>query len=246
MIASIPAFTPDTAAFRVYTPVFDIIFLNGSGNTRTANDPFQLRTGTPNTPTGGISIEDELRFGSGPLTFSVVNDSAPVANLITQALTADSVTVQLVARQSRSPGTVATGGVELDYTAGGVAQVRASSHDGFRPVGTALGQSISVTAPAITLGGTFIGAMLQRGHNLSLSAAAVAGDTVTLRATKPGVMRISPNDSTGFADSIQIAVPAGQTFVSFYIRGVDAVIADTTNLIATIPAFTPDTARFLV
>ncbi len=245
VIATLPSFTPDTARYTVFRPVFDIIFLNGSGNTRSANDAFQVRTGSAFTATGGLSAEDPLRFGHAPVTFSVVNDSAAVAELLTTALTGDSVTVQIQARQTRSPGNVATGGVELDYTAAGVTNVRANA-TGFRSVGAALGQPITVTAPSIFLSGTFIGARLQRQHSGSLSAVGVAGDTVTLKTTRSGVLRISPNDSTGFADSIQIAIGVGSSSFVYYIQGVDNVTADSVDVIATLPSFTADTARYTV
>ncbi len=245
VIATVPAFTADTARFTVHRPVFDIIFLNSTGNTRSANDAFQVRVGSPATAAGGLSIEDVLRFGHPAATFNVVNDSLAVGDLITSAGAADSVTVQIAARQSRSPSTVATGGVEFDYVAGGVARVRAHAAD-FRSVGAALGQTITVSAPIITISPTFIGARLQRAVSGSMSAAAVAGDTVTLRTTRPGVLRLSPNDSTGFADSIRIALTPGSSSFTWFIHGVDTVTADSVDVIATIPAFTADTARYSV
>jgi len=245
VIATMPAFKPDTGRFTVFPPVFDIIFLNASGNTRTANDPFQVRTGSASTVNGTISIEDVLRFGHPTVTFNVVNDSAAVGELITTALTGDSVTVQIVARQARSPATVATGGVEFDYTAGGVASVRANA-PGFRAVGAALGQLVTVSQPILTIGNANIGARLQRAVSGSLSAVAIAGDTVTLKVTHPGVMKISLNDSTGFADSIQVAPTVGSASFTYYIQGVDSIANDSTDVIATLPAFRPDTARFHV
>jgi len=245
VIATMPAFKPDTGRFTVFTPVFDIIFLNASGNTRTANDPFQVRTGSAATVNGGISVEDVLRFGHPTVTFDVINDSAAVGELITTALTGDSVTVQVVARQARSPATVATGGVEFDYTAGGVASVRANA-TGFRAVGAALGQLVTVTQPTMTINNANIGARLQRVVGGSLSAVAIAGDTVTLKTTRLGVLKISPNDSTGFADSIQIAPTVGSSSFTYYIQGVDNISNDSTDVIATLPAFRPDTARFHV
>ncbi len=245
--ATMPAYTGMTASYRVYTPVFDLIFLNATGNTRSVNDPFQARLGSASSPTGGISVEDVLRFGHAPMTFSVVNDSVAVGELVTTALTGDSVTVQVAARQSRSPSTVATGGVEFDYVTGGVTNVRAAEIAGLaRPVGAALGQSVTVSAPTITLGSTYIGARLQRQTSGSLSAAAVAGDTVTLTVDQPGILRISPNDSTGFADTIRIALNAGATSFNYWIQGVDTIVADTVNVIATMPTYTPDTAAYRV
>jgi adhesin/invasin len=245
VIAALPAFRPDTARYSVFRPVFDIIFLNASGNTRSANDPFQVRTGSAASATGTISTEDVLRFGHAPVTFNVINDSLAVADLITLGPPADSVTVQIAARQSRSPTTVATGGVELDYTAGGVTSVRANSPL-FRSVGAALGQAVTVTQPVLTINPTFIGAQLQRPVSGSLSAAAVAGDTVTLKTARPGVLRISPNDSTGFADSIRIAMPVGASSFTYHIQGVDTVTNDTVSVLATLTAFRPDTAKFTV
>ena len=245
VIATLPQFTPDTARMHVFQPVVDIIFLPGSGTTRSANDPFQVRIGSPSSFGGTISSEDVLRFGHAPVTFDVINDSAVVADLVTLALTGDSVQTQITARQSRSGVNVASGGLDFDFVNGGVTTVR-SHGPGFRSTGTALGQQVTVSAPVITIGNTYIGASLQRAVGASLGASAIAGDTVILKTARPGVIRISPNDSTGFADSIKVGIPLNASSFNYYIQGVDGVSADSVDVIATMTGFTPDTARYSV
>lgn len=249
VIATLPGFVPDTAWVVGFRPVVDVIFLNGSGTTRAANDPFQVRIGSAFQATGGISTEDVLRFGAAPQTFSVVNDSSAYAKLVTTATGvagADSVTVQIAQRQSRSPGSVATGGVEFRYLNGGVARVRTHGA-GFRPVGSGLGQNVTITAPALFAPGThYLGAMLQRQTSVSFGAAAIANDTLKVKLSRPGVARIGLNDSTFVDDSVMIALNPGVFSTAIWIQGVDTVTADSIFLVASMPGYTRDSSRVVI
>lgn len=235
--ATVPGYTPGAAAnIRVFRPVFDIIFLNASATSRTADDPFQVRIGTPSSPTGGISTEDVIRAGGAPRTVSVVNDSAGVGTLVTSGGPADSVTVAIAARQSRSPSTVATGGVAFDYLAGGVTTVRASI-PGFRVLSTG-SQTVTVSAPVVTASAVTIGAGLQRAASVSLGAAAVAGDTLRIAPSTTGVLLLSTTDTTVGNDTLVVALTPGVTFYTYYAQGLDSITADSVTLTATIPTYT--------
>jgi hypothetical protein len=237
IVASAPGLVGSSGALRVWQSVFDIIFLNSTGTTLTADDAFQVRVGTPSSPTGTISVEDVLRFGSPGVTATVINDSTGVAILVDTTGVSDTSTVSILAQQSRSPGSVATGGVALRYLSAGVTTVQ-SLIPGMRQANGAV-QTVTVTSPIINPVGTInLGAGLQRGHSFTLSAPAPAGGlAVTLGVTRTGVMQLSPNVSTPGSDTIVVNVPQGQTFGNFHIQGVEGVIADTVQFTATAPGF---------
>lgn len=239
--ASVPGFTSAAPAnTRVFQPVADIIFFNTTATSRSADNLFEIRIGTPSSPTSGISTEDAIRAHGATRTVSVVNDSTAVGTLVTSALIADSVTTTLAAGQSRSPSTVATGGVAFRYLGGGTASVRASI-PGFRMLPTAT-QTVVVSAPTVTVNAVNVGAGLQRQTAVSLGAAAVAGDTLTITPSKTGVLLLSPTDSTVGTDTLRVALTPGTQTYYYYAQGLDSIAADSVNLTASIPTFTSGAA----
>lgn len=239
IVASAPGLAPDTMALRVWQPVFDIIGLNTTATTLAADDPFQTRIGTPISPTGGIATEDELRFGSPGLIFTVINDTAAVADLVTTALTGDTVQTTMAAVNARSPISVAAGGVALRYTAGGVTRVQASAPNA-RSLNTV---TVTVSQPSVTAPGTTnLGSGLQRNTAVSLSNPAPAGGvTVTIAPAERGVFLLAPNATTVGSDTLQVTIAAGASSAPFYIQALEGVLADTVQVVFSTPGFRPDT-----
>jgi hypothetical protein len=238
--ASMPAYTGSTAAIRVYQPVFDIIFLNTTGNTLAANDPFQVRIGSVASPTGtSVSIEDELRFGHPALAATLTSLQPTVAQLVTQSATGSPVTVAIEPRQARSPSSLATGGVELDYLTTGSTVVIADIPQ-FRAL-AADTQTVTVTAPTTSLSATTVGAGLQESSSGSLSAGNHGGINVVVKSSNAAVALVSPDATTPGTDSVVIAVAAGATSFSYYVQGLEGATGGVT-IRASAPGFTDGTA----
>jgi len=128
----------------VVAPRFDISGLVASGLASRTDDPFQVRIGIPNAGNTALSATQVVRAGAEPITVTV-NSSAPtVGTLVTTALTAASVTVQIVAGASASPTTVALGGVAFDFLTAGTTVVTLS-HPSILPVTTAGTVTVTVT-----------------------------------------------------------------------------------------------------
>ena len=68
----------------------------------------------------------EVRAGAAPLTVTVLNSDA-AAQLVTTALTGQTVTVNIAALQQNSPTSVANGGVAFDGLAAGTSTVTATA-----------------------------------------------------------------------------------------------------------------------
>jgi hypothetical protein len=151
--------------------------------------------------------------------------------------------VGVTARQSRSPSTVATGGVELDYLTTGSTVVIADIPQ-FRalPADT---QTVTVTAPFATLSAVTVGAGLQTGTSGSLSSANHGGISVVVKSSNPAVALVSPNPTTPGTDSIIIAVGAGSASFGYFVQGVEGTTGGVT-IRATAPGFTDGTATATV
>ncbi|MDH3496619.1 MAG: hypothetical protein OER21_07645, partial [Gemmatimonadota bacterium] len=141
LTATASGYTDGSTTATVAPPAVDIIFLNATTTVGAADDPFQLRIGVPNTTNQFMSIEQAIRAGGTAVTATVTSSDGAVAQLVTQSVTGTSVTVSIATGQTRSPSTVAAGGVAFDPLAVGTSTV-AGSIPGFVSLPTA---SVSVT-----------------------------------------------------------------------------------------------------
>jgi len=239
LTATAPGFTNGTGNITAVTPAVDIIFLPTSTTSFSPNSGFQIRLGIPNAGNTFMAQEQAVRAGAPNLVGTIVNDSAAVAQLVTTAVTGQSVTVPVVATQARSPSSVGTGGVEFDPIAAGATTVSATI-PGFIQLPTAI-VNVTVTAPVITLNGTnAVGSGLQSGANGSLGASNHGGTTVRITSSDPSVALLSVNASTPGTAFVDIPMLNGSTFFSYVVQGVEGQTG-TPDLVATAPGFVPDT-----
>ena len=90
------------------------------------NDAFQVRIGVLDATGTTIAAEQVIRVGGVALTATVVNSNATVAQLVTQALTGQSVTAVIGVGQTRTPSAVASGGLAFDPLSTGTTVVSAT------------------------------------------------------------------------------------------------------------------------
>jgi hypothetical protein len=74
----------------------------------------------------GYTAEQTIRAGGSGVTATLTSSAPGVGQLVTAAGPSGTVTVDIAPGQSRSPGTVATGGVAFDPLAAGTTTVRAT------------------------------------------------------------------------------------------------------------------------
>jgi hypothetical protein len=120
-----PGFTDGTTTHTVAQGAFEILFLDLSTNSLAGDDPFQVRVGLQSG--SALGVELALRAGGTALDFEVTNSEALVGQLVTLAGAAQSGTVTVGPLQSRSPGTVASGGIAFDALGAGTTVVSASN-----------------------------------------------------------------------------------------------------------------------
>ena len=109
----------------VAAPAFDILGLTASTTSASANDPFLVRLGVPNTTLTALAAEQSVRAGGTAVTATISNSNQTAAQLVTTVTTGQLVSVSIPVGQARSAATVAAGGVEFDPLASGTTTVSA-------------------------------------------------------------------------------------------------------------------------
>jgi hypothetical protein len=110
-------------------------------------------------------------------------------------------------------------------------------------------QVVTVSIPGLSMNvsNPSVGSGLIRGsYSVTLGAPAPAGGTVvTLSSSAPGVLELSPNNTTVGQGTITLTVPAGTTSATFYIQGVEGQTG-TATITASATGFTNATATATV
>jgi hypothetical protein len=242
--ATIPAYTDGTAIATVRGTALDIIFLGASTTTLSPDMTFSVRIGVLNAAGNAYTAEQVIRAGGTAVTATITSTAPTVGQLVTSAFSGSSVTVPIGIGQSRSPGTVAAGGVAFDPLTAGTTTI-AATIPGFTSLAGA-SQAVTVTAPAISIGTLTVGAGLQENTSGSLGAAAPTGGVlVHISSSNPSVALVSPNATTPGSASIDVPVNAGSSFFSYYVQGVEGAAA-TVSVTAIASGYTDGTGTITV
>jgi trimeric autotransporter adhesin len=245
--ASAPGFTGTTSgAVTVRQAMIDIIGLSTTPTTLSPDDPFQVRLGVANSAFTAVQTEQAARAGN-PITVTVANGNAAVAELEFSGGAAQTGTVVIPVGQERSPATVAAGGVALDPLGSGTTTVTATSAQTLEA--TAATQTVTIDAPSITLNvnGARVGSGLVYGtYSVTLEAPAGPGGVpVTLTSSTGSVLQLSATQAAAGQGSIVVTVPQNQSSATFWIQGVEGATG-TVTVTATAAGHTNGTASVSV
>ncbi|MDX2183537.1 MAG: hypothetical protein SFW08_06075, partial [Gemmatimonadaceae bacterium] len=237
VVATAPGFVPDTMRVAVHLPIAELSGVNLTANTNSADDPIFVSLGSPPTPSAtSISFSDAARAGGPGFAARIVNDTIAVGRFVQTAGLTDTAVVTIAAGSANSPTNVASGGAAFRPAAPGVAVLRAIVPGTRSNANTS--RAVTVSQPIFSaLSAAAIGAGLQRSASLTLGAPTPDSLFVTLRFDRPGVALLSPDATTPGTDSIVVALPPSGATRSFFVAGVDGVIADSVQLIATAPGY---------
>jgi hypothetical protein len=232
---SAPGFVDGVATATVVQPGVQIGGIVTTTTTLSPDSPFFVQIGVPNG--NGISPAMSVRAGSSPITATVTSNPAAIAELANSSgAQGGTIQVQVPVGQSNSPTSLAAGGIALSPLSAGETTVSASI-PGFVTVanGTRL---VNVTQPNIGLGAPTVASGLQRSWSGNLAASAHGGVTLTISSDDDQILQVSPDVATPGTTSIQIDIPDGQTFFSFYLQGVEGQTG-APMLTASAPGFGP-------
>ncbi len=127
VVASASGFTDGVTTSEVVVAALEISGLSSSTTTTSADEPFVIRVGIPNSGNTALEALLNVRAGApGPYTATVLSGSPAVGQLVTTPLTGGAVTVEIGVGQSASPAMVVAGGVAFDPLTAGTTTVSAS------------------------------------------------------------------------------------------------------------------------
>ena len=238
--ATAPGFASAVADQRVWRAVYQLTGLNTTGTPLSVDDPFYVSIGTPSSPTGtSISVSDVRRATAPPLSVTITSGTPATGSLMPLGGgPVASVVVLIAPGVANSPTSVAAGGVAMRYLAGGTTLVTASIPGvGVRAVAGA-SSTVTVSTTAISLPTDYVGSGLQRARGVTLGAPAPAGGVpVTITADRLGVARFAPNAISVGVDTLVVTVAQGASSASFFVQGVEGIVADTVTLTASSPGY---------
>ncbi len=233
-----PGFTPETTTVDIVTPGICLYSssLRTTIDTLDPPDPFQVSVGVPAGGNATVSAM-EVRPGSPGVTVTATNSNAAIGILQTLTDSSGTVTTSVAAGESRSPTTVANGGVEFNGLSPGVTTVSVSAA-GFLPM-TSAAQNVTVTAPTISWIGLpgDVGSGLQTASlRAVLSVSNHGGVTVRIESTDPDIVLVSAAEEDTGEVYVDVEVLDGSTLVNFYAHGIDDTTGSVT-IMATVPGF---------
>ncbi len=244
--ASAPGFSNGATAMAVVTPALDLQGLPANTTTLSADNAIYARVGTGDGTDNFLTTVQNVRAGApGPLTVTFVSSVPAVGDLADSTANAASRTAVIPVGLYYTPTSVAQGGVAFHPLTSGSTAITASA-PGVITLAQAT-RSVTVAQPAITLNSLFYGvaAGLQEAASGGLGATNHGGITLTLTSSNPGVLLLSPNATTPGAASINVSVPNGQSFFSYYVQGVEGQTGSET-ITATATGFTSGAMAFAV
>ena len=231
-------FTGAAASVNYVQPALELS-LPTATSSASPNTDFTVRVGIPAADNATLASPQPRRAGASPLTVTVRNSQAAVAEIDTNGggNGAQEQTASIAAGQFSTPANAA-GGLEFDPKAGGTTVVTAAI-PGFSAT-TAAAKTVTVAAsPLISFLGVLptIGGGLQNGAYLATIPSQQATDLVVhLVSGDPSLVLLAPNTIDAGLAAIDVTIPAGQTALSFHVQGTDWVIGTSVTKSVTITA----------
>ncbi len=242
---SAPGFTGGSHAADVVPSGIEIVNLNTATTTLSADDSgWYVQVGLPCEGNTQLCTVQNLRPG-GPL-FVVSLALAPAQTPIAQLRSDQPVATGQTVTKPIQPGIYYTQaivggssyGLTFDPLAGGQTSVTATGPAGVLTMTTTGVRPVTISGPTISVqSAVTVGAGLQLSTFAILGASEHGGVDVTITSSQPSRVLVSRDASTVGTASATVTVPNGQTFVTYYIHGVENV-AGSANVTVSAPGFT--------
>jgi uncharacterized repeat protein (TIGR01451 family) len=215
---SAPGMTSDTASASIVQPYVTLYGLSTSTTTLSPNQAFYAAVGLSDIYYGGVSGQN-VRAGGSPLTVTINSDNQGVGQLQTTGGTSGTATVTIPVGQYISPQTVVAGGVAFDPYGAGTTNVSGSVPGFLQRPGAIV--AVTVTSPGITMSSLTVGSGLMAQGNVNLGASSHGGVTLRIRSSSGAIAKVSANNTTAGADSVDIVVANGTSSVQFWVHGME-------------------------
>lgn len=219
VIASVPGFGPDTLWVRVRRAAMDLQGVPATTTVLSNTTSIYAQLGVPNVAGTAMQTYQGTRFGQPAESVWIRSNFPAIARIVDSSRTGDSLQIAWPVGQYYTPLSIGSGGLGVDPLTTGTDTVTLVHPVFFKlPLAT---REMIVGTPAVTLTGATVGSGLQRSQNFFLGAPAPVGDTVIVKSTAPGILKVAPNGTTPGTDSIVIVLTGGQTSVGYYVQGME-------------------------
>ena len=182
-------------------------------------------------PGQAVYNESTIRAGGVPVVTTLTSTNAGVALPVTAGVAANPRTVTIAPGQSRVS-------YNIRPTGAGTSSITATSPGAATPVRTGYPSTITVSQPLSYLSvGPSVGAGLARAASFSLQEIAPAGGTV-ITLTSSDSTRLVLSNTVGAigTGSLEITIPAGSYYASFYYAGIEGQAGTTATVSMTVPS----------
>jgi hypothetical protein len=220
--ATMPGYGSGPVQWQVRQAGVELFGVNTATTTLSDSNSVYAEIGLPYVGNGGMSQYQALRAGSPGVTLTLRVSDPTVQRFVTGTGLADSVMLSLAARQYYTPTSFVSGGAALKVLTTGVDTVRVTGSP-LVPLPNAT-RAVTVSAPGITMSVPSVGAGLAASGSASLNAPRHGGVNVVVKSSNPSVAQVAPDNVTPGADSIIVPLADGQTYVPFYVIGVDSQV----------------------
>jgi uncharacterized repeat protein (TIGR01451 family) len=242
---SAPNFASGSHAVDVVPSGIEIVSLNTETTTLSTDDTdWYVQVGLPCAGNTHLCTVQNVRSG-GP-AFVVSLALAPAQTPIAQLRSDQPVATGQTVTKPIQPGIyytqaivgVSSYGLTFDPLAGGQTSVTATGPAGVLTMTTTGVRPVTISGPTISVqSAVTVGAGLQLSTFAILGASEHGGVDVTITSSQPSRVLVSRDASTVGTASATVTVPNGQTFVTYYIHGVENV-AGSANVTVSAPGFT--------
>ncbi|HVZ94564.1 MAG TPA: hypothetical protein VG797_08640 [Phycisphaerales bacterium] len=239
--ASSPLAPDATSNIDIVAPSLRILDLTGTISAVGANQLVRAQCGVLNA--AGTSFNGQNIRAGASLVVTFNNSTSSVAQLVTQALTGQSVAATIPANANVTPSTLVAGGVFFDPLGVGSTTITlaASGYTQF-PVSGFVENVTPGTLQFFSLP-VNVGAGLQDGPTSArLSGSGHGGTTIRVQSTDPSKLLVAPNATTVGSAFLDYNIPNGQTDATFFVMGVAGATPGSVSIEATSPAATMTSA----
>lgn len=238
--AAATGFSNGSGTISLVQGAIDLINVPTNTTTLSPINHMFARSGIPNSQTTPAFLTQlqAVRAGApGPLTVTFADTPGGAATLVASGgLSGDTLTALIPILATNSPTDTSTGGVAFRPLTAGSSTVSASV-PGFLQVNSSAGSSVTITQPGITINSGTVGSGLQVNVGGNLGASNHGGVTVALSSGNANLL-LAPNATTTGSSTLNVFVPNGQTFFSYYVQALEGQTGTTPVAIsATAPGF---------
>lgn len=218
---------PGTRDIDIVSPALRIVNLDSSRSNTAANDPFNVDVGIPGSRRQNLDRRQDVRVGSGGLTFPVCSDNRAVGIIVGENPLDGCKQATIAERTSRTADGLLVfdplGNDPNDPTT-----IVSAGGPGFTEVGASTREVRIASTVTNANGPDEIGANLQESYVLVISTPQQSDYVFTIESITPDKCLVSAAETTAGTTSTTVTIPKGRSRADFFTHGIEPGTCDLT------------------